>query len=144
MPVRATAAGGPERTRMAGVYYALDRDNLLGCVTHLCPLGPVAYGSGPTGVRRGTLDKAWLERVEGACIRQAGPWAKIMSLGTLIPITRVIGMNGIFSDHVSDPFLGRRLIVIETRFPRNGSHHYNCKQSQTRNTHREYDPSSDP
>ena len=76
MPVRATAAGGPERTRMAGVYYALDRDNLLDCVTHLCPLGPVAYGSGPTGVRRGTLDKAWLERVEGADIRRAGPtWA---------------------------------------------------------------------
>jgi hypothetical protein len=30
---------------MAGIYKALDRDNLLGCVTHLCPLGPVAYGS---------------------------------------------------------------------------------------------------
>ena len=61
---------------MAGVYYALDWDKLLGCVTHLCPLGPVAYGSGPTGVRRGTLDKAWLERVEGAGIRRAGPtWA---------------------------------------------------------------------
>ncbi len=26
-PARATAAGGPERTRMAGVYQALDRDS---------------------------------------------------------------------------------------------------------------------
>ncbi len=48
-----------------------------------------------------------------------GQWTKNMSLGMLIPITGVIGMNGIFSDHVSDPFLGRRLIVIETQFPRN-------------------------
>ncbi len=66
----ATAAGGPERTRMAGVYQALDRDKLLGCVTHLCPRGPAAHGLGPTGVRRGTLDKAWLEQVEGADIRR--------------------------------------------------------------------------
>jgi hypothetical protein len=29
----------------------------------------------------------------------------------------VIGINGIFSGHVSDPFQGWRLIVIETRFP---------------------------
>ncbi len=28
-PARATAAGGPERTRMAGVYQALDRDSHL-------------------------------------------------------------------------------------------------------------------
>ncbi len=33
-----------------------------------------------------------------------GQWAKSLSLGTLIPITRVIGMNGVFSGHVSDPF----------------------------------------
>jgi hypothetical protein len=60
----------------------LDRDSLLGWVTHLCPL---AYGS------RGTLDKAWLERVEGAGEPgRHGPWAKNVSLGTLIPITGLI------------------------------------------------------
>ncbi len=53
-----------------------------------------------------------------------GPRAKNVSLGTLIPITGAIGTNGIFSGHVSDPFSGRRLIVIETRFPRNGFRDY--------------------
>ncbi len=68
-----------------------------------------------------------LERVEGEDMRRAGPtWAvgQNVSLGTLIPITGVIGMNGIFPGHVSDFFLGRRLIVLETRFPRYGFHDY--------------------
>jgi hypothetical protein len=84
---------------MVGVYKALDGDNLLDCVTHLCPRGPVAYSSGPTGVRRGTLDKAWLERVEALKAQtygepgRHGPWAKNVSLGTPIPIMGVIGIT---------------------------------------------------
>ena len=65
-------------TPMAGVCSALDQDNRLGRVTRLCLRGPVAYGSGPRGVGRGALDKAWLEWVEGAGIRRAGPtWAVV-------------------------------------------------------------------
>ncbi len=45
-----------------------------------------------------------------------------MSLGTLIPIRGVIGINGIFPGHVSDPFI--TVVVIETRFKRNGFHDY--------------------
>jgi hypothetical protein len=43
----AAALGDAEWTWMAGVYLPLDQDNLPGCVTHLCPRGPVFIGLGP-------------------------------------------------------------------------------------------------
>ena len=87
--------GWPEST-------TLDRDNLPGGVTHLCPRGPVATGLGPDWSEERDVAGAGLERVEGADIRRAGPngpRASNVSLGangTLIPVTGVIGDNGIF------------------------------------------------
>jgi hypothetical protein len=65
----------PERTRMAAVYYAarLDRDNLPGDVTHLCPRGPIATGVGPVWNEEKDVARTGLELVEGADIRRAGP-----------------------------------------------------------------------
>ena len=51
----------------------LDRDNLPGGVTHLCPRGPVATGLGPDWSEERGVARARLERVEGADIRRAGP-----------------------------------------------------------------------
>ena len=51
----------------------LDRDNLPGGVTHLCPRGPVATGLGPEWSEERDVARARLERVEGADIRRAGP-----------------------------------------------------------------------
>ena len=71
----------------------LDRDNLPGGVTHLCPRGPVANGLGPDWSEERDAARAGLERVEGADIRRAGlngPRASNVSLGangTLIPVT---------------------------------------------------------
>ncbi len=89
---------------------ALDRDNLLGCVTHLCPRGPIATGLGLDWSEERDVARAGLERVEGAdiLVRQAGPngpRANKVSLGangTLIPITGVIGdnLNGIFPNRM--------------------------------------------
>ena len=93
--------GWPEST-------TLDRDNLPGGVTHLCPRGPVATGLGPDWSEERDVALAGLERVEGADIRRAGPngpRASNVSLGangTLIPITGVVGDNGTFPGHGSD------------------------------------------
>jgi hypothetical protein len=57
------------------------------------------------------VDKAWLERVEGADIRRTGPtWAAGQErvVGTLIP------MGYALPGHVSDPLEGWGMIVIET------------------------------
>ncbi len=111
MPVQQLSQGKSEKARYSQVTvihsHGLNH-NLLGCFTHLCPRGPEAYGSGPTGVRRGTLDKAWLGRVEGTDIRRAGPTRAVgqeCAVGNADPITGAVGMNGIFPVHVIDPFI---------------------------------------
>jgi hypothetical protein len=85
------------------------RDNLLGSVTHLRPRGPLAYGSGLTGVRRGTLGKA--KHGRNVLVVQKygeqgrhGSWSKNVSLGTLIPITGVIGIMASFPVTYPTPF----------------------------------------
>ena len=98
----AAALWEPERARMARVYYAGPGQPPGRRHPPVCPRGPVATGLGPDWSEERDVAGAGLERVEGADIRRAGPngpRASNVSLGandTLIPVTGVIGDNGIF------------------------------------------------